>query len=128
VAQEVRAKVDILKWHYILHEHLEADEDEDRMKRNCRYCESTLSLRDCKCAERLGMWWEAAPLVVLVQPSSAAVERVFIAEAFLERPTDSFSFRYYQGFTFSSVQQKGIVACTPSGVVVANHTGTGVVQ
>jgi hypothetical protein len=50
-------------------------EDTDRMEKNCRYyCKST---HRCKCAERLGMWWEAVRLVVLVQPSSAAAERVF---------------------------------------------------
>jgi hypothetical protein len=30
----------VLQWHYDLHEHLEADEDEDRIERNHRYCKS----------------------------------------------------------------------------------------
>jgi hypothetical protein len=63
--------------YYDLHENIEADEDEDRIKKTCRYCESARSLNDCKCAERLRVWWEAVRLVVLVQPSSAAAERVF---------------------------------------------------
>jgi hypothetical protein len=75
--QVSKKKVDILQWHYDLHEHLEADEDEDRMERNCRYCNFSSSSSSCKCAERLRMWWGAACLVVLVQPSSAAAERVF---------------------------------------------------
>ncbi len=76
--QVAKEKINILQWHYDLHEHLEADEDEDRMEKNCRYCKSTLIHADCKCAKQLGMWWTAARLVVLVQPSSAAApEGVF---------------------------------------------------
>jgi hypothetical protein len=69
-------KVDVLQWHYDLHDHLEADQEEDRMENSCRYYKLTLG-DSHKCTERLGMWWEAACLVVLVQPSSAAAERVF---------------------------------------------------
>jgi hypothetical protein len=68
-----RKKVDVLQWHYDLYEHLEADEMVD----TCRYCKSNFSPSACKCAERLRTWWEVASLVVLVQPSSAAAERVF---------------------------------------------------
>jgi hypothetical protein len=75
--QVTKTKVHVLQRHYDLHQHLEADEDEDRMERNCRYCKSAFSKSDCKCADRMKMWWEAASLVVLVQPSSAAAERVF---------------------------------------------------
>jgi hypothetical protein len=35
---------------------------------------------------------------------------VFVVEKLLECPTDSFFYRYYQGFTFPSIQQKGVVA------------------
>ena len=31
----------------------------------------------CKCAKALGTWWEVVSLLALVQPSSAAAERVF---------------------------------------------------
>jgi hypothetical protein len=71
-------KVHVLQWHYDLHQHIVVAVDEDRMERNCRYCKSAYSPSDCKCAEQFRMWWEAACLVVLVQPSSAAAEQVFL--------------------------------------------------
>ena len=48
---------------------------EDRNSSQCRYCNSVN--RDCTCYSDLKAWWEAAQLIALVQPSSAAAERVF---------------------------------------------------
>jgi hypothetical protein len=55
--QVMKRNVDVLQWHHDLHEHLEADGDEDRMERNCRCCKSAFSPSACKCAEILREWW-----------------------------------------------------------------------
>ena len=41
----------------------------------CRYCKGALS--HCRCRKKLGAWWKACQVIALLQPSSAASERVF---------------------------------------------------
>ena len=66
----------ILTWHYRNFLRLEEQRVEDRNnRRECKYCDS--EHMDCSCYSDLKAWWEAAQLIALVQPSSAAAERVF---------------------------------------------------
>lgn len=68
------AEVDILQWHY---SHQEVAPDDIRGARErCPIC--TRSQRaGCTCVRALKAWYRAVKLLVLLQPSSAAAERVF---------------------------------------------------
>ena len=64
----------ILTWHYCMYLQIEENVAEDvKNRRGCRYC----GAKKCKCHEGLLAWWRAAMLIALVQPLSAAAERVF---------------------------------------------------
>lgn len=65
----------ILTWHYRLYLRIDDDRKADKKKSKCRYCPNTNN--NCKCDHNLKAWFEAACLVALVMPSSAAAERVF---------------------------------------------------
>lgn len=74
-AERVQDKVDILDWHYKQFLGLDEEVNEDKRESLCRYC-SCITNR-CHCNKGMHQYWEACSLVVLVQPSSAAAERVF---------------------------------------------------
>ena len=65
----------ILSWHYKQYLVIDDERNEDRKKDKCRYCGNTT--HKCKCHKHYKVWFEAACLVALVMPSSAAAERVF---------------------------------------------------
>jgi hypothetical protein len=69
-AQAVSSEVDILQWHcdwtwFISDSFVDCHE--------CKYCRG----KSCFCEIKYKSWFDAIVLVVLVQPSSAAAERVF---------------------------------------------------
>ena len=65
----------ILTWHYNQYLRIDEDRSRDFRKKKCRYCGNKTNT--CKCHNNYGAWFEAACLVTLVMPSSAAAERVF---------------------------------------------------
>ena len=68
--EPVKKDEDVLKWHY---DHRKGRPCPTPLPA-CRYCKCSTK---CKCMAGLQMWWEVASLLALVQPSSAAAERVF---------------------------------------------------
>jgi hypothetical protein len=65
-----------LSWHYQQFLRLDDEFAEDnRRNKSCRYCKC--SRGNCNCNSNLRYYWEAAQLLSLVMPSSAAAERVF---------------------------------------------------
>ena len=72
----------VLDWHYAHRDGL----TRRRVGTPCVYCKAD---GRCKCAKALGTWWEVVSLLALVQPSSAAAERVFSRlKAFFNRLQD----------------------------------------
>ena len=75
LGKDRKDKKAILTWHY--RQYLRVDEDcgNDMKKHTCHYCDNKCN--NCKCHYHLKAWFEAACLVGLIMPSSAAAERIF---------------------------------------------------
>ena len=68
-----RNDIDVLQWCYD-HRHVHDDDIHVPGQDDCKFC----GMRGCcKCADGLPFFWKALELLALIQPSSAAAERVF---------------------------------------------------
>jgi hypothetical protein len=69
-------EVDVIQWRYKMGELMKKKAERDAYLYRCWECLQGIQV--CNCGlEHFGLWWEACELATLVQPSSAAAERVF---------------------------------------------------
>ena len=89
-------------WHYQQYLHIDKDWAVDRIVERCCYCGNTSS--NCKFHLHFKAWFEAACLVALVMPSSAAAERVFslLKNFFSEQQTHILSDAVYLSLYLST--------------------------
>lgn len=72
----------VLQWHYDLMMGLREKREVDLQREQCIFCKCSLDnhrghASHCKCHQKLDGWWNSCKVLVLLQPSSAASERVF---------------------------------------------------